>query len=157
MGDFSLIRIDVIKEKGLEDAIIVLVGNKADLTDKRAVSKDEVEKFAKSKALKYFETSVKDNTDINETVDYLLDALIEKLEPKEEPKQPKEEPKQPKEEPKQPKEEPKQPKEEPKQPKEEPKQPKEPIDSKESSFNWYFFWFAFIALLAFVLAIINCY
>ena len=127
---FSLIRIEVIKEKE-KDAIIVLVGNKADLTDKRAVTKDEAEKFAESKAIKYFETSVKNNTNINETIDYLLDALIEKLEPKE-PAQPKEEPKQPKEE------------------------PKEPIDSKESSINWYMFWFVFFALVAFVLAIINC-
>ena len=137
---FSLIRLDVIKETASNDPIIVLVGNKTDLTDKRAVSKDEAEKFAESKALKYFETSAKDNTNINETVDYILDALNKKLEPKEKPKQPKEEPKQPKEEPKQPKEEPKQPKE----------------DSKGSSINWFWFWFVFIALVAFVLAIMNC-
>lgn len=46
---------------------ILLIGNKADLQDKRVVSKENAEALAKSLNVKYLETSALDYTNIDET------------------------------------------------------------------------------------------
>jgi small GTP-binding protein len=53
----------------------VLVGNKCDLEDERKVSKDEAETLANLYKLRYFETSAKNN----ENVDELINFMIEKV------------------------------------------------------------------------------
>ena len=65
-----------------ENVVILLVGSKADLTEERAVSNDNAQAFADSSKMKYIEASAKDNTKINESFNYLMDAIIENI-PKE--------------------------------------------------------------------------
>jgi len=48
-----------------EDACIVLVGTKSDLSDERVVSIDEGRKLAESHGVKFFETSAKENLNID--------------------------------------------------------------------------------------------
>ncbi len=47
--------------------LIVLIGNKNDLDDKRQVSFEEGEAFAKRNDLVFFETSAKTSTGVEET------------------------------------------------------------------------------------------
>lgn len=49
---------DVRAERG-KDVILALVGNKADLLDKRVVASEEANQFAKSQGIMYIETSAK--------------------------------------------------------------------------------------------------
>ncbi|XP_010431970.1 PREDICTED: ras-related protein RABH1c-like [Camelina sativa] len=55
---------DVHRERGQGDVIIVLVGNKTDLVDKRQVSISEGEDKAKEYGLMFIETSAKENFNI---------------------------------------------------------------------------------------------
>lgn len=48
------------------DTHIILVGNKCDLRDQRAITSEEAREFANQKALKYFEVSAKDGTGMEE-------------------------------------------------------------------------------------------
>ena len=48
------------------NSVVILVGNKCDLTDKRSVSRKEAEALAERNNILYFETSAKDGTLINE-------------------------------------------------------------------------------------------
>ncbi len=52
--------------KHIPDASFILVGNKADLEEQRAVSKEDAEALAKEWNLPYFETSAKMNYGIDE-------------------------------------------------------------------------------------------
>ncbi len=58
--------LEYIKESvKIEEKVIFLVGNKIDLTN-RKITKENAEKFAKEKGIKYFETSAKTGENINE-------------------------------------------------------------------------------------------
>ncbi len=59
----------------------IIIGNKIDL--KREVSKEEAEAFAREHKVKYFETSAKTNTNINETIKYLAKEVVSSPEYKE--------------------------------------------------------------------------
>ena len=65
---------DVRAERG-GDVIIMLVGNKTDLTDKRQVSAEEGEAKAKKLNVLFFETSAKSNTNIKQMFRKLAEAL----------------------------------------------------------------------------------
>lgn len=56
---------DVINNK-THNITAVLVGNKIDKTDKRQISFDEAQKFASDNDMKYYETSAKDDTNVND-------------------------------------------------------------------------------------------
>ena len=58
---------------------LVLFGNKVDLEEKREVSKEEIEKFAKNNKIAYFETSAKTGNGINEGFDYIANETYDKL------------------------------------------------------------------------------
>ena len=58
---------------------LVLFGNKVDLEEKREVSKEEIEKFAKNNKIAYFETSAKTGNGINEGFDYIANETYHKL------------------------------------------------------------------------------
>ena len=47
--------------------LIILVGNKNDLADKRQVTKEEAEAFARKNDLIFFETSAKTSSGVEET------------------------------------------------------------------------------------------
>ena len=57
---------NMIKELKREDSILVLVGNKIDLEDKRAVESKEAEDFAKEKGFLFYEVSAKTGKNIND-------------------------------------------------------------------------------------------
>lgn len=58
---------------------MLLVGNKCDLTESRAVSTEEGNELAESLGIQYFETSAKDNINIKHTFDALVDEISEKM------------------------------------------------------------------------------
>jgi len=64
-----------IKENTSDKIQIVLVGNKIDAINRRAVSKEEAEKLAREYSLKYFETSAKENTNVQETFSFLTKEI----------------------------------------------------------------------------------
>ncbi|MCQ2815743.1 MAG: Rab family GTPase [archaeon] len=55
-----------IKQHGSQDVVILLIGNKCDLEDKRAVTYEEGQKLADDNGLIFLETSAKDNTNVSE-------------------------------------------------------------------------------------------
>ena len=58
---------------------MVLVGNKCDLTEARVISTETGKEMAESLGVEYFETSAKDNININRTFDALVDEISEKM------------------------------------------------------------------------------
>ena len=68
---------DIIDEAG-DKMPIVLVGNKYDLGEKRNVSKEEGENAAKKYNIKYFETSAKDGTNVENCFREISKEIIEK-------------------------------------------------------------------------------
>eukprot|EP01126_Amoeba_proteus_P015302 TRINITY_DN16874_c0_g2_i8.p1 TRINITY_DN16874_c0_g2~~TRINITY_DN16874_c0_g2_i8.p1 ORF type:complete len:145 (+),score=18.54 TRINITY_DN16874_c0_g2_i8:205-639(+) len=82
ISSFSAIRNQIIKVKDTEEVPMVLVGNKADLQDKRQVSASEARSFAeKGFRGKYFESSAKDNRNISEVFEDLVRQVAEKYPP----------------------------------------------------------------------------
>jgi len=75
--------IELVKGYTFTDTPILLVGNKTDLEDKRKVTKEEAQKFAKERGLEYVETSAKDGKGINESFDVLLRVILQRVEKKE--------------------------------------------------------------------------
>ena len=61
----------------LECDLIYLVGNKIDLNDRREVSKEEANEYAKSLNLRFFEISCKTKEGLNEFYTDLVNQLIE--------------------------------------------------------------------------------
>jgi len=59
-----------------ENNVIFVVGNKVDLEDKREVTSDEGEMWAKKNGCHYIETSANDGTRIKELFELLVDELI---------------------------------------------------------------------------------
>ena len=57
---------DLVKEHGREQVIMYIVGNKCDLSEKEAVSEEEVRKYAQSQSISLWFTSAKDSTGIDE-------------------------------------------------------------------------------------------
>lgn len=62
-----------------------MVGNKSDLKEDRVITPDQCKALAEEIGSEYFETSVKENTNIQETIDYILDTLEGPEEPPPEP------------------------------------------------------------------------
>ena len=75
----SLYRASTIKDQSWENARIILVGNKCDLTESRAITMEEANEIAESLGVQYFETSAKDNINIKQTFDALVDEISEKM------------------------------------------------------------------------------
>lgn len=76
------IRLKTIEELAPENVVVLFVGSKADLREERAVSNEVAQAFADSSKMKYIEASAKDDTKIDESFNYLVDAIIENI-PKE--------------------------------------------------------------------------
>ena len=53
----------------------VLVGNKVDLKEKRKITEEEAREFAGDHNMSYFETSAKENINIKETIEYIMDQV----------------------------------------------------------------------------------
>ncbi|RLE93892.1 MAG: hypothetical protein DRN04_05360 [Thermoprotei archaeon] len=62
------------------DVPVVLVGNKVDLSESRAVFREAAEEFAKTKGfLAYYEVSAKTGVNVEEAFMHLIKAVLEKI------------------------------------------------------------------------------
>ena len=59
-----------------DEKIIILVGNKID-TNKREITEEEGQKFAKENNMKYFETSAKTNSGVKDAFNYIYKEIYE--------------------------------------------------------------------------------
>ncbi len=88
-------RVSQIKAVTTEDIPLVLVGNKSDLTESRVITREQGVELAESLGMEYFEASVKDNVNITEAVDKLVDLILGLMQdkiPEEKPEEPNEPP-----------------------------------------------------------------
>ena len=74
--------IEDFKSKAEEDAVILLIGNKNDLNDKREVSEEEAEIKAKKNKFGFMETSAKDNNNVQKAFETLFEEIIKKYKEK---------------------------------------------------------------------------
>jgi len=67
-----------VRRFGIEGAPMVLVGNKIDCVAKRVVSRDMGLQLAAQLGCKYFETSARENTAVDEAFNYIVDQCVAK-------------------------------------------------------------------------------
>jgi small GTP-binding protein len=66
-----------LKDNTNEEKIqIIIIANKCDLVDEREVSTEEIAKKAKEINAEYFETSAKDNTNIENAFNSIIDKVV---------------------------------------------------------------------------------
>jgi small GTP-binding protein len=70
---------DRTSQMNLENPVIILVGNKLDLTSEREVDTQKIDDLSASLGIQYFETSAKTNTNIKECMEHLVDAIMQKM------------------------------------------------------------------------------
>ena len=68
--------IDDFKSKADDDAVILLIGNKSDLDEKREVSKEEAESKAQKNKFGFMETSAKDNNNVQKAFETLFHEIV---------------------------------------------------------------------------------
>mmetsp|Transcript_12568 Transcript_12568/g.18787 ORF Transcript_12568/g.18787 Transcript_12568/m.18787 type:complete len:207 (-) Transcript_12568:333-953(-) len=56
----------------------VVLGNKCDMTDKRVVSREDAEAWCKENSIPYFETSAKDNTNVEQAFETVAKRALER-------------------------------------------------------------------------------
>ena len=76
---FHFFRVIKATDYSPENVSILLLGNKVDKTEDRVVSTDEANELATELNIKYFETSTKENINIKESIDYLLDVISDRM------------------------------------------------------------------------------
>ena len=69
-----------LKTNGSEDVLIMLVGNKSDLEEKREVITEEVEKKAQEQKLAFCETSALNGKNIEYAFENLINEILKKVE-----------------------------------------------------------------------------
>ena len=72
--------IDELKNNGSEDVLIMLVGNKSDLKDKREISEEDVQKKAKLYNVAFCETSALEGKNIEYAFESLVNEITKKVE-----------------------------------------------------------------------------
>ena len=72
--------IEELKANGSEDVLIMLVGNKSDLEDKREVQTEDVIKKAEQFKIAFCETSALDGKNIDHAFDNLINEIAKKVE-----------------------------------------------------------------------------
>ena len=65
-----------IKTNAPEYVKLILFGNKCDLTDNREVSKEDGEKYAKKKDIKFFEVSAKEGTNVVNAFETFVNDIL---------------------------------------------------------------------------------
>ena len=72
--------IDELKEKGSDNILIMLIGNKSDLEDKREVQTDEVAKKTRQYKIAFCETSALNGNNIEHAFDSLVEEISKNIE-----------------------------------------------------------------------------
>ena len=72
--------LEEIRNNSSKNIVIILIGNKSDLEDKRQVSYKEGETFAKENGLMFLETSNKTSNNIIETVNLSAECILNNIE-----------------------------------------------------------------------------
>jgi small GTP-binding protein len=72
-----------VKDTVSESTEIVIVGNKSDLVDNRKIEEKDIELFMIENNLKYFESSAKNGTNIDQVFQYFTEVVLEKIKNKE--------------------------------------------------------------------------
>ena len=70
-----------MRDMSWENAQVVLVGNKSDLTESRVITKEQGEELAQTlgSGVSYFETSAKEDINVKETFETLVDMISGKM------------------------------------------------------------------------------
>lgn len=68
-----------LRENADSNIVVMLVGNKCDLQELRAVSTDEGVDFSKSENLLFIETSARDSTNVQESFTTLITEVVRRL------------------------------------------------------------------------------
>lgn len=68
------------REMSSKDILMILVGNKTDLEDKRVVSEKEGKDFADENGLFFFETSALNGNQVEETFKFAISEIVKRLE-----------------------------------------------------------------------------
>ncbi|KAL9653077.1 hypothetical protein ABK040_006296 [Willaertia magna] len=66
-----------IKQHGLDNVSLVLVGNKSDLKSKRVIDKDRAEELAKNLGIPYIETSAKSSDNVDNAFKTMLQRVVD--------------------------------------------------------------------------------
>jgi small GTP-binding protein len=64
-----------VKEVARSDVVTILLGNKVDLADKRDVTTEDAQKFARENNMSYFETSAKTGAQIAEAINACVEVI----------------------------------------------------------------------------------
>ncbi|CAB1319002.1 unnamed protein product, partial [Coregonus sp. 'balchen'] len=68
-----------IKTYSWDNAQVILAGNKADMEEERVVSVDSGRMLAEQLGFEFFETSAKDNVNVKQTFERLVDLICDKM------------------------------------------------------------------------------
>uniref|UniRef100_A0A8C5DMQ7 Ras-related protein Rab-3 n=2 Tax=Gouania willdenowi TaxID=441366 RepID=A0A8C5DMQ7_GOUWI len=68
-----------IKTYSWDNAQVILVGNKCDLEDDRLIPTEDGQRLAEDLGLHYFEASAKDNINVKQVFERLVDVICEKM------------------------------------------------------------------------------
>lgn len=68
-----------IKTYSWDNAQVILVGNKSDIQAERIISTERGQQLADQLGLEFFETSAKDNINVQEVFDRLVDVICDKM------------------------------------------------------------------------------
>ncbi|XP_074984587.1 ras-related protein Rab-3C isoform X4 [Caretta caretta] len=68
-----------IKTYSWDNAQVILVGNKCDMEDERVISTERGKHLAEQLGFEFFETSAKDNINVKQTFERLVDIICDKM------------------------------------------------------------------------------
>nr|XP_020732711.1 ras-related protein Rab-3C [Odocoileus virginianus texanus] len=68
-----------IKTYSWDNAQVILVGNKCDMEDERVISTERGQHLGEQLGFEFFETSAKDNINVKQTFERLVDIICDKM------------------------------------------------------------------------------